>query len=137
MSSSAEKEILQLLHRQQQAWNTADAIAYAQDCDEHLSFTNIVGQVLFGHKAFEERHIQIFSSIFRGSALEMHLRRLHFPLPDVAVVDLDVSLENYVSLPPGVTPQPDGTLRTSLLQVFAFTPSGWKVIAYHNVDAKI
>ncbi len=131
-----EEEISQIIARQTQAWGRADAAAFAADCAEDMTFTNICGETLFGKQAFEQKHASVFSTIFAGSALEMTLSRLHFPAPNVAVADMDCRLSGYKALPPGVAPQPDACLRTRLLEVLVRSESGWRVIAYHNVDVK-
>ncbi len=136
MSPSSEEDIQIILHRQKTAWNNGDARAYAQDCDEHISFTNILGQVLFGRTGFEEKHAAIFASFFKGSQMEFSVRRIHFPLPEVAIVDLDVEITAYPALPPGIPAPVGGVLRTCLLQVFVYTDETWHVTAYHNVDIK-
>jgi hypothetical protein len=59
-----EEKIAQIIDHQQEAWDHADAAGYAQDCDNYMSFTNIVGNALVGQAAFEERHGEVFSSIF-------------------------------------------------------------------------
>ena len=137
MTTTAQEEISLILDRQQEAWNRSDAAGYSADCDENVSFTNIVGQVFFGCKAFEEKHAQIFATIFKESTLNMSVRRIHFPASNVAVVDIEVQLSGYQALPPGVKHPADSVLRTRLLQVFVHSDVGWRVVAYHNVDTKI
>ncbi len=128
--------ITQIIERQQDAWNRGDAAAYSQDCDDQMSFTNIVGKMFFGREVFEERHVFLFTNIFKGSKLEMNIQRIHFPLPDVALVDVACKLNGYQRLPEGAAPQDDGLLHTCLLEVLARSDAGWRVAAYHNVDMK-
>lgn len=129
--------MLEIIHRQQEAWKRGDAAGYAADCDSQMSFTNILGEMAFGRQAFETKHAFIFSSIFKGSRLEMEIRRIHFPTPNVALVDVACTLRDYAALPPGVPPRPDGVLRTCLLEVLTRVDDGWRVVAYHNVDVKV
>jgi uncharacterized protein (TIGR02246 family) len=130
------EEIKQIISRQQDAWNCADVPKFSLDCDESISFTNILGKVYFGRNLFDERHAEILSTLFKGSDLNLSINRIHFPNPDVAIVDLDAAVSNYRSLPPGIKTPQDGVLRTSLMQVFILTESGWRIVAYHNVDIK-
>jgi uncharacterized protein (TIGR02246 family) len=130
------EEIKQIISRQQEAWNCADAAGFSQHCDESVSFTNIVGKVYFGRNLFDERHADIFSTIFKGSALNLSILRIHFPNPDVAIADLAAAVTNYKALPPGIKSPEDGVLRTSLMQVFVRTELGWRMVVYHNVDVK-
>ncbi len=136
MNHDHERKIHIIINRQQEAWNRQDPVMFSQDCDREISFTNILGQVFFGKGAFEARHAQIFDTIFKGSRLSMSLRRMHFPAPNLALVDIGVALSSYQGLPPGVSPSPDGVLHTALLQVFILSDDGWRVAAYHNVDLK-
>lgn len=136
MNALQVEEIKQIISRQQEAWNIASAPGFTSDCDESISFTNILGKVYFGRNLFNERHSEIFSTIFKGSALNLSVIRIHFPSPDVAIADLSAAVSGYQALPPGVKSPPDGVLRTSLLQVFIRAESGWRMVAYHNVDVK-
>jgi uncharacterized protein (TIGR02246 family) len=136
MNALFVEEIKQIISRQQDAWNRADVPAFSQVCDASVSFTNILGKVYFGKDLFDERHALIFSTIFKGSALSLAIQRIHFPVPDVAVVDLCSMVTGYQALPPGVKASADGVLCTSLLQVFLHTEEGWRMVAYHNVDIK-
>jgi uncharacterized protein (TIGR02246 family) len=136
MNAIHVEEIKQIISRQQEAWNRADAPAFSQDCDASLSFTTILGKVYFGRNLFDERHAEIFATIFNGSALGLSIQRVHFPNPDVAIVDLSAAVSNYRALPPGINTPADGVLRTSLMQVFVRTELGWRMVAHHNVDIK-
>jgi uncharacterized protein (TIGR02246 family) len=136
MNITSATEIHKILSRQQAAWNRGDARAYSQDCDEGISFTNILGSVYFGRKDFDERHAEIFATVFKGSRLKLTPKRIHSPTPFMAVVDLGTEVTGYQALPPGVKASADGVLRTSLLQVFLHTEEGWRMVAYHNVDIK-
>lgn len=133
---NAQDEVTEIICRQQEAWNHGDAADYAADCDAQVSFTNIVGEMAFGRQAFEAKHALIFSNIFKGSRLEMDIRRIHFPAPNIALVDIACELAGYQRLPPGAAPQSDGLLHTCLLEVLTRIDDGWRVVAYHNVDVK-
>jgi len=137
MNAIYVEEIKQIISRQQDAWNSADLPNFSLDCDESISFTNILGKVYFGRNLFDELHANIFSTIFKGSALSLSVRRIHFPNPDIAVADLSAAVSDYQALPPGVKSPADGVLRTSLLQVFVREGSAWRIVAYHNVDVKM
>lgn len=136
MNTVYVEEIKHIVSQQQEAWNRADVAGFSRNCDASISFTNILGKVYFGRNLFDERHEEIFATTFNGSALNLSIQRIHFPNPDVAVVDLNAAVSNYQSLPAGVNPPADGVLRTSLMQVFIRTSSGWRMVAYHNVDIK-
>ena len=131
-----EHEIRSILERQEAAWNAGDGEAYSAAFAEDGTFTNIRGTVFAGKAAFVARHVEIFKGFFKGSVLKSQIRRLHFPAENIALVDVDHSVENLRAMPPGVTPSPDGVLRTRLLQVFVKRGERWELLAYHNVDVK-
>jgi uncharacterized protein (TIGR02246 family) len=136
MDIASAKEIHGIVSRQQAAWNRGDSRDFSMDCDNEISFTNILGKVYFSREDFDELHAQIFKTIFKGSTIKLLLRRIHFPSKTIAVVDLSAEVTGYQALPSGVKAPTDGVLRTSLMQVFIRTESGWRMVAYHNVDIK-
>jgi uncharacterized protein (TIGR02246 family) len=131
-----DPEIRKILEQEQAAWNAGDADAYSRSFHPEGSFTNIVGDTQFGRKIFLEKHAAIFQTIFRGSRLSLTVRRIFFPVPGTAIVDMDAAVDGYQALPPGVVPPSDGVLHTRLLQVMVKENEAWWVAAYHNVDVK-
>jgi uncharacterized protein (TIGR02246 family) len=132
-ASDDSKAISGLLARQEAAWNSGDAKGFSEQFDADGSFTNIIGTVLFGREDFERQHARIFSTIYKGSTLKLVVRRIHFPMPDVAVADTDTEVTNYQRLPPGLPVPVDGVLRTRLLQVLVRKNGAWWIVAFHNV----
>lgn len=86
-----------------------------------------------GREAFRERHDAVFTTAFRGSALTLRIEQLRFIRSDVAIVDLEASLQGLSALPGGLTALPDGTVRTKLLMVLVQEQGDWWISAYHNV----
>jgi len=64
------------------------------------------------------------------------IRNIRFVTHDVAIVDVDTEVTGFGKIPPGVTIQSDGVLRTRLQQVFVKYDDEWWIEAYHNVDVK-
>jgi uncharacterized protein (TIGR02246 family) len=127
------KTIAELLTREEAAWDRGDAKGFAEHFDIDGSFTTVAGMVLFGREEFEKRHAEILKTVFKGSTLKLIIRRIHFPNPDVAVVDTDNEVTNYQQLPLGVAVPRDGVLKTCLLQVLVRKNGIWWIVAYHNV----
>ena len=136
-SSPDEARILALIADEESAWNRGDATEYAAHFDQNGSFTNVVGTVAYGRKAFEDRHRELFASAFQGSRLTLAVRHLRFVRPDVAVVDIDTEMSGHKGLPPGVRAAADGIVRTRLQQVMVKEGGDWWIAAYHNVDVKV
>ena len=132
--ASDSAHIQAIIAEQVTAWNAGDAKAFSKSFADDGSFTNIRGTVFYGHQAFEERHVEIFRTFFKGSKLAMLATRLRFSKPDVAIVDIATELSDLQSAPPGVTLGPDGTIRTRLQEVFVRNGGVWWIASYHNVD---
>jgi uncharacterized protein (TIGR02246 family) len=133
---NAEAVVRQIIEEQTAAWNSGDGPGYARHFAEHGSFTNVLGTTVFGHLEFEQRHVRIFATFFKGSVLEVNIRRIQFVTPDVAIVDVDAVVQGVHGMPPGVTVSLDGVLQTRLMQVFVARAGRWWIEAHHNVDVK-
>lgn len=135
-SAADEFAIWKIISDETEAWNRGDAREYSRHFHEDGGFTNVVGMVFLGRKEFEQKHAEIFSTIFKGSTLRQTIRTVHFVTTDVAVVDVDTEMTGYAALPPGVQPGADGILRTRLQQVLLKQDGTWWIADYNNVDVK-
>jgi uncharacterized protein (TIGR02246 family) len=135
MATTDEAAIPQLMRELEDAWNRGDAQAYGARYQEDGTFTNVNGSFYVGREAFTRRHEEGFRGIYQGTTLALTTRELRFIRPDVAVVDIDVSLSG-LQAPPGVQAGPDGTLHTCLLMVLVKEHGSWWIAAYHNVWRK-
>jgi uncharacterized protein (TIGR02246 family) len=135
-ASVNEVAIQKIISDGTEAWNRGDAKAYSQNFQEEGGFTNVLVMVFYGRRDFEHRHAELFSTIFKGSALAQSIRKIRFLRPDVAVVDVDTEMTGYTKMPPGVQAVPDGILRTRLQEVLVKENGCWWIAAYHNVDVK-
>jgi uncharacterized protein (TIGR02246 family) len=132
-SATPEDQIASLVAELQSTWNSGNAQGYSAHFAENGEFTNILGTTKYGKKFFEERHAQIFATFFKGSRLEQKIERIEFIRPDVAIVNLDNNIRDFLAVPPGIKAGPDGVLRTRLLLVLAKEGDAWTIVAYHNV----
>jgi uncharacterized protein (TIGR02246 family) len=89
--SADEARIRQIVVEEQSAWNRGNATDYAAHFEENGGFTNVVGSVSYGRRAFEERHAQLFVTAFKNTQLSMHIRQIRLLRPDVAIVDIDTA----------------------------------------------
>ncbi len=122
-----------LVQSQGDAWNRGDAEAFGAHYAEDGSFTNILGQQLYGRKAFIRQHAIIFSTIYKGTQNTLSVTKVQFVRPDVAVVDIEAVLHGAKQLPPGVKAADDGALHTKLQEVMTKERGGWMIVAFHNV----
>jgi uncharacterized protein (TIGR02246 family) len=137
-NAAAEARIRAIIQEQVDAWNAGDAKTFSRHFAEDGSFTNIQGAVFYGHRAFEDRHVEIFRTFFKGTKLAMTATKIRFIRPDVAIADIaTVVSELGGRTSPGVQARADGTIRTRLQQVFVKDGGDWSVASYHNVDVKV
>ena len=136
-SSTLDSEhIRAIVAAQVTAWNVGDAKAFSASFTDDGSFTNIRGTVFYGHQAFEERHVEIFRTFFKGSKLAMSVTKIRFVRPEVAIADIATELSELQGAPPGVIPGADGKIRTRLQEVLVKDGGTWRIASYHNVDVK-
>ena len=136
-NDAAEARIRAIIEEQVTAWNAGDAKAFSQHFAEDGSFTNIQGAVFYGHRAFEDRHVEIFRTFFKGTKLAMTPTKIHFIRPDVAIADIATVVSELAGrTSPGVQARADGTIRTRLQEVFVKSGSDWSIASSHNVDVK-
>jgi uncharacterized protein (TIGR02246 family) len=126
-------EIAAIVQGEEDAWNRGDAEGFAAHYSENGSFTNVIGQQLYGRKAFIDQHARIFSTIYKGSHNTFQVTHINFVRPDVAVVDIDGTLKGAIRLPPGLKAGEDGALHVKLQEVLTKETNGWTIAAFHNV----
>ena len=134
--SEDETRIRQIVAEEERAWNQGDAKGYASHFEEEGGFTNVLGTVYYGRRAFEDRHAALFATVFKNTVLSMSVQKIRFIRPDVAVVDIDTEMTGFAALPPGIHAAVDGALRTRLQQVMSKERGEWWIAAYHNIDVK-
>lgn len=135
-SGADEARIRAIVAEQVAAWNAGDAKAFSRSFAEDGSFTNIRGTVFYGHRAFEDRHREIFAGFFKGSKLAMSVGRIRFLRPDVAIADIATELSDLQGTPPGITTNAAGRIATRLQEVYVKDQGVWRIASYHNVDVK-
>jgi uncharacterized protein (TIGR02246 family) len=128
-----EAQIRAIVQQESDAWNSGDALAFGAHYAEDGSFTNVIGQQLYGRQAFIDQHARIFSTIYKGSHNSLVVGKIKFLRPDVAVVDIDGTLSGANRLPPGLKAQEDGALRVKLQEVMTKEKGSWWIAAFHNV----
>ncbi len=128
-----EAAIRAIVQAEADAWNRGDAEAFAAHYAENGSFTNVIGQQLYGKSAFVKQHAMIFSTTYKGSHNEFSIGHLTFLRPDVAVVDIDGILTGFTRLPPSLKASDDGAMHVKLQEVMTREQDHWQIAAFHNV----
>jgi uncharacterized protein (TIGR02246 family) len=132
-SNDDETQIRAIVQSENDAWNRGDAEAFGASYAEDGSFTNVIGQQLYGRQAFIAQHARIFSTIYKGSHNSLSIGKIKFLRPDVAVVDIDGTLSGAHRLPPGLKAGEDGALHVKLQEVMTREKGKWWIVAFHNV----
>lgn len=128
-----QAQIRAIVQSEEDAWNRGDAEAFGAHYAEDGSFTNVIGQQLYGRKAFVAQHAGIFSTIYKGSHNVFTASKITFLRPDVALVEIDGALSGANRLPPGLKAADDGALHVKLLEVMTRDKGTWWIAAFHNV----
>ena len=132
-SKDDEAAITAIVQSEGDAWNRGDAEAFAAHYAEDGSFTNVIGQQLYGRQAFIAQHARIFSTIYKGSHNVFTIGKIKFVRPDVAIVDIDGTLTGANRLPPGIKAGDDGGVHVKLQEVMTKERGSWTIAAFHNV----
>jgi len=128
-----EAQIHAIVQIEADAWNRGDAEAFGAHYAENGSFTNVIGQQLYGRKAFIAQHASIFSTIYKGSHNMFTVSKITFLRPDVALVEIDGTLSGANRIPPGLKAADDGSLHVKLLEVMSKENGNWWIDLFHNV----
>jgi len=131
-----EGAVRNIIQEEIAAWNAGDAAAFARHFAADGTFTNIRGQLFTGREAFMERHDFIFKGIYRGTTMKQDVVSLKFVRPDVAVVETLTAVIGIQKLPPRISADAKGRLRSRLLQVMVKDGGEWKIAAFHNTDVR-
>ena len=116
-ATADDAPVEQLLDELVAAWNHGDARAYAERYRPDGTFTNVNGGLYVGRDEFARRHEEIFAGYLEGTTLRLAISQLRFVRPDVAVVDVDISLFGITAPPAGVPTDRNGAMHTRLLMV--------------------
>jgi uncharacterized protein (TIGR02246 family) len=137
-SSPDETAIRNILQEEVDTWNKGDGEGYSRHFAADGTFTNIRGMFFTGHKAFLDRHVDIFKGPFRGTKLQQEVVSIQFVRPDVAIVETLSRVSGFPKPgpPPGIHVDAEGRLTTRLLQVMVKNGGKWEIATYHNVDLK-
>ncbi len=133
-SAVDEAAVRGLVAKQAEAWNRHDAHAWAEVFTPDAEFVNIVGMLFEGREQIEQRHAQLFATIFSRSRVVVTTRKVLSLGAPYALVETVHELRDYARLPPGVQPtDADGTLRTRMKYVMMLTAAGgWQIASAQN-----
>jgi uncharacterized protein (TIGR02246 family) len=132
MAAEDDQQIAELVQNLADAWNSGDAERWVRDCLADCDFVNIRGDVMESRLASQERHAGIFAGPFRGSHIEMAIRRVRYLGERGAVVDTDCRVTGAPSMPSGIQPTQPGMLATRMKHVVVRVGGRWQIAASQN-----
>ncbi|GAA3560493.1 SgcJ/EcaC family oxidoreductase [Amycolatopsis ultiminotia] len=121
------EEVLAVLRRITDAWNSGDAAAYARQFTADADYVTWFGMRFTGRAAIESSHRELFEGPLRGSKLSsLDEAEVRFPLPDTAIV-----VSGGGSSLTGRDPVDEGRV-TTVTFVLIRDSEGWVVTAFQN-----
>jgi uncharacterized protein (TIGR02246 family) len=116
------------------AWNAGDAATYAgQYAAAEIVPPN--GAVLSDPAAILALYEALFSFVFPGTTRVSQIRDLTFLTGTIAVLEIDLELTGYASLPPGVVEYAPGVIRTLEKNLLVKRGGQWTIVR-HQATAK-
>jgi len=131
-----EPLIRKAVDTEEDAWNRGDSKAFAARFQEDGSLADVLGTVSRGRAEIERRQSELNSLYFKGSLIELKVRKIRFLKPDVAIVEIDTEMSGFHKAPPAVYVDAEKVIRTRLLQVMVKSGSDWLIEWFHGVDVK-
>lgn len=131
-----EPLIRKAVDTEEDAWNRGDARAFAARFQEEGLLADVLGAVSRGRAEIERRQSELSSLYFKGSLIELKVRRIRFLKPDVAIVEIDTEMSGFHKAPPAVFVDAEKVIRTRLLQVMVKSGSDWLIAWSYGVDIK-
>lgn len=132
-ASVKEAAVRELVEKQAEAWNRHDAHAWAEVFTFDAEFVNILGMLFKGREQIEQRHAQLFTTIFSRSRVIVTTRRVRSLGATSALVETVHELRDYARLPPGIqATDADGALRTRMTYLMLLAESRWQVASAQN-----
>jgi uncharacterized protein (TIGR02246 family) len=136
VAAAEEPLIRKAVDAEEDAWNRADAKAFAARFQEEGSLTDLLGAVSRGRAEIERRQSELFSTYFKGSRIALKVRKIRFLKPDVALVEVDAEVSGFHKAPASVYVDSQKVIRTRVLEVMIKTGSDWMVVSFNGVDVK-
>ena len=133
-SAAEEQAVRRVAEDIAAAWMNQDARALADHYAEDAEYINIMGIVVDGREAIRLRYAEVFTTLLRGSRSSFTIRRVRFPGPGVAMVDLNGVVTDIQQPQPGITVGPGGIVRTRVRHILVKRDGHWVVIATQNTQ---
>jgi uncharacterized protein (TIGR02246 family) len=120
-----DQAIGEIVKHLENAWNAADAHAFAAPFTEDADFLNILGAHYQGRETIRQGHHQIWESVYRGSKVTYRIERIRRVRPDVAVV----FVLQVLTMQSGETPKISQARPTMIMEKSAGI---WQIVVLQN-----
>jgi uncharacterized protein (TIGR02246 family) len=127
---TGDEAIRQLLATVAASWARGDGYAFASVFSDDADFMSLRGKRTHGRAAIAAAHNRLFSTVYRGSKVELDVEQIRFLRPDIAIVDI------AARYPGQGIPGPDGKSVGSHsygMAVIERRPAGWEIVAFQNM----
>jgi uncharacterized protein (TIGR02246 family) len=125
LSNRVQLSIEVLVAHLEEAWNNADADAFAAEFTQDADFVNIRGEYFSGRQSVAEGHAHIFTGIYAGSTIRCTLSHLRALRPGVLLAHLEAALH----VPAGPTA---GDILAIPSIILVRDGGTWRIASFHN-----
>ncbi|HEY0702147.1 MAG TPA: SgcJ/EcaC family oxidoreductase [Candidatus Acidoferrales bacterium] len=125
-----EAQIRAVEMRLQDAWNSHDMKAWANQFTEDADFVNVVGWWWQGRAQIESKHAKMHQSMFKDSTLAVGSVTIRFIGPDTAIVHMLWTLEGAKNFDGGAA----GERKGIFTEVLVRQGNDWLISAAQNTD---
>jgi uncharacterized protein (TIGR02246 family) len=112
-------------------WNHANGPGYRELYWPEAELVDPRGDVFEGADAVTKLHTDLWSTILAGSVIQGRVRKVRRLGPDHLVVDMDLEVTAYKSLPSGVR-DVGGVVKNRLKHVMERRQGVWKILSGQN-----
>jgi uncharacterized protein (TIGR02246 family) len=130
VAAGQHDDILALIDAQSAAWAAKDGVAYGATYTVDAEIVNPVGGILAGRAQIASQHVFLFNPAtgpFRASTSSWTVRDVTFLTGTTALVQTDVTLTGYSSLPPGLPAVQPGVVRNRVTWVAIKRGGEWLI----------
>ncbi|HEY7727219.1 MAG TPA: SgcJ/EcaC family oxidoreductase [Candidatus Eisenbacteria bacterium] len=117
------------------AWNAADLDAWTACYWPDASSVTLRGGLMSDRKEIAERQAARWSGIFKGSRIRITVRRVRGLGNAALLVEADVAIRGYQSLPAGIRARADGALAARASYVLLNRFGRWRIL-HHQCTAE-
>jgi len=133
VNEADEKEIRAIIKGLDDAWNSGNAMTWADNYTQDGEFMNINGKVFEGKLAVETHHAEIFSTTFKNSKVESIIRRIRWLDKNALIVDTDFYVRDFEKLAKRLHRIfPDGSMRHRLKHILIKQDDKWLIVSSQN-----